>query len=342
MAWYLTQSVYAIQDDPGNNRRLYRTDVYLNASGYNAYGGYSTRVGGSIAGTGFDWGGPSDVSLNNSGQVVATFDAWVYADANGWYGTVYADSWFNGGGGWAPGYITASASTGGFDYDRRPSAPSIGVTRNVDSVTATVGAVSSPAGTPTYYVQRSENGGAWGDQRTGQSVVYSGLTKGTTQQFRTWASNSDGSSGFTYSAVATIPNVPGAPSSITATTPSALSTTISIGTAADGGAGITGYWVQSSVDNGVTWAAAKQMTNLSYTFTGLTPGATYKFRTYAVNEMGSGAYAITPSTFVPAGGRRWTGTQWIPTATFRRWDGTKWVDVTIANRWDGTRWVPLT
>lgn len=206
MAWYLTQDLYPIQDDPGNNRRLYRTDVWLNASGYNAYSGYNTSGGGSVNGYGFSFGGPSDVSLNNSRTVVCTFDIWIYGDANGYNGGVGADSWFNGGGGWAPGYITASASAGGFDYDRKPDAPStVTSVLNADkSITVTSNNVNSPAGTATYYVAYSSNGGStWSAYTTipGNARVYTfnlgSLPMGVNYRFRMYASNSDGSSAAT-------------------------------------------------------------------------------------------------------------------------------------------------
>jgi hypothetical protein len=84
------------------------------------------------------------------------------------------------------------------------------------------------------------------------------------------------------------------------------------------------------------------MTNQSFTYTGLTPGATYRFRTYAVNEMGSGAFATSAPTFVPAGGKKWTGTEWQVTNTAKRWNGAAWVDLTTAKRWNGSAWVDLT
>lgn len=207
MAWYLTQSCYPISDDPGNNRRLYRTDVYLNASGYNAYSGYSTSGGGSLGGNGFSYTGPSAASLNNSSQVVCTFDAWIYGDANGYNGGVGASAWFQGGGGYSPGYLTASASSGGFDWDRKPAAPSsvTTVVNSDKSITVTSNAVSSPAGTATYYISWSSSTdnsswGSWSVYTTipgnGRAYTYGAgtLTPGQYYRFKMYASNSDGSS----------------------------------------------------------------------------------------------------------------------------------------------------
>lgn len=207
MAWWLTQSVYAIGDEPGNNRRRYRTDVYLNwGPGYARYEGYNTSGGGSVDGQGFSWTGPSDGgSYSGAGsQVINTTDFWINGDTNGWHGDVGASAWFNGGGGYAPGYITSSASTGGFDYSRVPAAVT-GVTAvaNVDkSVVVSFSGGASPGGSPalssTYHVSISKNGGAFtGDYTSSGSPITipsSAISPGSNHVFRVWATNqsSDG------------------------------------------------------------------------------------------------------------------------------------------------------
>lgn len=216
MAWYLTQSLYPISDDPGNNRRLYRTDVYLNASGYNAYSGYSTSGGGSVDGQGFSFGGPSSASLSNSGQVVNTTDFWIYGDINGYHGTVSASAWFQGSGGYSPPYITASASSGGFDWNRSPAAVT-GTTATVNtdkSVTVSFSGGASPGGSPgltsTYHVSYSKNGAAFTGDYTGSGspITITGLAPGNNYVFRAWATNgsSDGASSSTDSASVFIPS----------------------------------------------------------------------------------------------------------------------------------------
>jgi len=110
----------------------------------------------------------------------------------------------------------SSASAGtqpALNYDRKPAAPTtVSITLNADkSIFVQSNAVSSPAGTATYYIgQRSSSDGgatwgAWSSYITipsnGRSYTYTAgsLTFGLTYQFRMYASNSDGSSAATTS-----------------------------------------------------------------------------------------------------------------------------------------------
>lgn len=204
---------YIIQSDPGNNRSLVRADVYIDFSGGSATS-YNNTVNLNVNGNTGSWNiGTQSYSGAGARLVVAGFDTWVGHDANGYLGgigfSVSAST-----GGW--GSAGASGGLGGFnDYDRKPSAPgSCTAFLNSDkSVTVNAGSVSSPAGTPTFYVQyaSSTDGGAtygaWTAQNTmsSQAFTYTGLTFGRHYKFRVWASNSDGSSAFTESAALFIP-----------------------------------------------------------------------------------------------------------------------------------------
>lgn len=344
MAWYLTQSVYPISDDPGNNRRLYRTDVYLNASGYNAYSGYTTNGGGSVDGQGFSWSGPSAASLSNSSQVINTSDFWIYGDANGYHGTVNASAWFDGGGGWAPGYITSSASAGGFDWDRSPTTPSYtGITRSADATYFTItytGGVNNSGPTPSYTLQYSTDNSNWTNYTLdANNRVY--LTASNQYYFRLYASNSDGTK-YSTGTYGPYYGIPSAPATITAVR-TKRNITVTAGTpASNGGSAITSYKVQQSTDNGVSWKTAQTMTSQSYTYTYLNAATTYLFRVYAVNAVGNGLPKDTTTGIVmPVGGKRWNGSTFINYPAAKRWSGTAWVDIQTAKKWDGTAWIDL-
>lgn len=298
------------------------------------------------------WG---EVTIDGVAQLIAgptamnQGDIWYYLatrdfthDANGYRGARGGSFRF-----WIDGTTLHQSSAiaptqPALDYDRKPATATFAsITRTVLSIAVVVNTVSSPAGTPTYYVERSENGGAWGDQKTGANVTYSGLALGSTQLFRTWATNSDGTGGTSASGSYSIPNTPSAPT-ITVSAPSGKALTVTAGVSADNGATVTGYFVQASPDNGATWGTAQAMTSRSFSYTALTGGATYKFRVYSTNEMGNSGLTTSASVFIPSGGRRWNGTALIPTTLAKRWTGTAWVDLTIAKRWTGTAWVDLT
>lgn len=105
---------------------------------------------------------------------------------------------------------------------------------------------------------------------------------------------------------------------------------------------ITRYEVERTNNDGVTWSGSVfTMTSQAYTYTSLDGGKNYKFRTRAVNSDGNGAWTESISTFIPAGGRRWTGTAWEPTTVAKRWNGSAWVDLSVAKRWNGSAWVDL-
>lgn len=327
---------YIIQSDPANNRSLVRADSYIDVSG--SASSYNVNVSITINGSTGSWSlGYLSYGSGNH-LVVAGYDVWVGHDANGYLGSIG----FSGGatsGGW--GSASASNSLGGFtDYDRRPASPAISTSRSVDDVTVTLANVSSPAGTATYYCQRSENGGAYGDTKTGQSLAYNNLLAGSTQQFRSYASNSDGTSGYTYSTAVNIPTVPSAPASINVTSVAGLDMTVGISASAGtGGEPITSYTME--YNNGSGWTGSTPVFGNSVTYTNLTPGLNYQFRAYATNAIGNSAYATSATVFLSAGGRRWNGSGWTPTATAKRWTGTVWAPLTTAKRWNGSGWVNL-
>jgi hypothetical protein len=228
------------------------------------------------------------------------------------------------------------------DYSRPPATPSFAsVTRATGSSTlvVTLNTVSDPAGgTITYNVDYNVNNGGFGNSRSQTSNVFSfALSAGNTYQFRVSATGADGTSGLATSPLTyTIPNVPGAPASITVGNPAGRVIRITAGTAAPNNAAVDGYFVQTSSDNGATYGTAVSMgagVSQTYDTPQLAGGLTYKFRVYAHNEMGNSA--ITTSTtgvFVPAGGKRFRGPAEANPGTYQN---TSTASIYRAGQWVG-------
>ena len=137
--------------------------------------------------------------------------------------------------------------------------------------------------------------------------------------------------------------IPGRPSTITTDTPVGLKATVFAGQSVSTPA-ITEYYVSASKDNGATWEAEIPMgLDREYQYVGLSGGKNYLFRVRSFNAIGASAYTILdPAVFVPAGGKRWTGDGFVPTATVKRRVSDGWETVTIAKRWTGNSWEVLT
>lgn len=227
MAWYLSQSLAIEQYDSANNQTLYRTRVYLGATGYNAYsGGYAAAGSGNVDGQNFSWTGPTAAELNNSTVEIYTNTFWVSGSTDtGSRGTISAAATFNGGGGYAPGQISASATAPGFDYDLKPAtAGAVTAVVNADkTITVSVASTASRgystlSPSPTFYLSYSIDGGStWSAEVSGTgtlisgrnfsySQVFSGLTKGKTYIFRAYATNTDGTGGTTTSSSVFLPS----------------------------------------------------------------------------------------------------------------------------------------
>lgn len=133
-------------------------------------------------------------------------------------------------------------------------------------------------------------------------------------------------------------------------TASGKSVTIVSATATAGTLPITKYEYRWSTDD-ATWTAVSPLNTSTPTSTTSVPvfaatgGLTHYFQTRAVSTAdyawGTGAYSASTSLFVSAGGRRWTGSVWTPTATAKRWTGSAWTDLVTAKRWNGSAWVDL-
>jgi hypothetical protein len=305
------------------------------------YDGLSSTARVTINGVNYDQAGPGSMS---QGQTYT----WNYPvsfghNANGERAAIGVSVAFYVNGASFHDGSAGAGTQGALNYDRRPGTPTFStITRTVDAIAVTANTVTSPASTAQYTFTRSENGGSYGDTLTSSSrtTTYSGLTLGSTQNFRVAASNSDGTSGTTTSGTTTVPNVPTAPT-ITTTAPSGRALNVTAGTSANNGATVSGYFVQASMDDGATWGAPISIPSRVYRFEDLAGGTFVKFRVYSTNEMGNSALTTSVSIFIPSGGRRLTDSGFVATGTFTRLTAGGPIPVGIAKRLTADGWVEL-
>lgn len=187
-----------------------------------------------------------------------------------------------------------------------PGAPTSvsGATANSAQINLTWTAPASNGGSSItdYLVQySSDNGVTWetftatASSATSKNVT--GLSASTSYIFRVAAKNSVGYGPFSSnsSSVTTSsgPTVPETPTALSAGSPTTTSLQLSwTAPGNNGGAAITGYFVQFSSDNGMTWDTATVSTSSNpYSVTGLTASTSYIFRVAAINSVGTGPFS---------------------------------------------------
>lgn len=204
----LTLDIYETTD-AANNVSHIRGILTLSHSGSGSpFNNSGSSASMTIAGNNFYWSGGYNLPGNSS---LTLLDNTVYNighNANG-EGSVSVSGSFSGQGNFPIGSGSTSGTYTMANFDRKPDAPtSVTSTLNADkSITVTSNAVSSPAGTATYYVSYSSNGGStWSSYTTipsnARSYTYAlgTLPMGQNYRFRMYATNSDGTSGtFTQS-----------------------------------------------------------------------------------------------------------------------------------------------
>ena len=324
--------------DQANNRTLIRIQIGIfdNNASYGGYGTGSWSI--SLMGVGR---ASSSVSYDFAGGGpgwVWSGDFWVGHDGNG-YQNIYGSASFSG-----ESPVGSATASGNFviDYTHTPgapSAPTLARTSDGTSITVTSAIPSSFTTITDYNYRHSTDGSNWSAAQamgTGRVSTFTGVPT-QTYSFQTRAF-ADGVWG-AWSATASIVGIPSAPASITATR-TARNVTVVAGTST--GSGIIGYFTQYSTDAGATWSAEQAMTEQAYTFSNLPAALSYVFRVYTKNTIGSSDFTTSEPVFVPAGGRRWNGTDWVSSTTAKRWDGSAWIDLTIAKRWNGSAWNDLT
>ena len=336
--------------DEANNRSYVRAwvDLYWNNSSSWSYGSSNTWGSVTIGGETINFGGPKSGGGSGSGSTRLYTSGWKlfnHDSVSGYRGAVGTSGYFSGDylGSFSPYDLSAGGPTfGAIDYDRRPATPSFAsVTRSGTSYTVTVNATSSPAGTPTYYVERSENGGGYGSRQgsTGRTFTFNGCAVGSSQVFRVEASNGDGWSGWGYTGTYIVPNVPSAPASVSlSTVGTTIKLTVGASTSNGGDTGTPSYKYRYSTDGGSTWSSFASITaGVETQLTNLTPGLTYTFQAYATNSVGDST-AATGSVLLVVGGKIHNGTDWVVNRTARLYDfGTNaWRDLSTAQIHDGT------
>ncbi len=152
-----------------------------------------------------------------------------------------------------------------------------------------------------YVVQyQTSTGGTWTTFADGTSTaanaVVTGLTNGTSYDFRVAAVNNTGQGDYSATATAIPLGAPGAPTIGTATRGDSSATVTFTAPADNGGSAITNYVVTSS-PGGKTGTG----TTSSITITGLTNGTAYTFTVHAVNSVGSGPESGSSNSVTPAG-----------------------------------------
>ena len=138
----------------------------------------------------------------------------------------------------------------------------------------------------------------------------------------------------------------GAPSSVTATFTAGVGINVTWGASTSYKTPVTYYISYASSSNGGStfgsWSSEVTTTNLSYLYSSLTAGLTYKFRVRAYNgyDSYSGYTETAAPVFLASGGKRYTTSNtWVQNTTDKRWNGSAWVNKTINRRYNGTAWV---
>lgn len=165
-------------------------------------------------------------------------------------------------------------------------------------------------------LERTSNGGAtWtvvSSTIAGTATSYSdsGLTSGTTYQYRVKASNACGASGYAMSNAVTLGSggcgaAPSAPSALSASAVSASQVNLSWTDNQGAGANAeTGFTVERSSNGGSSWSvvsAAVAANAVNYSDTTVSAGTSYHYRVKAQNGCGSSTYATFGPVTTPSG-----------------------------------------
>ncbi|MDP9221023.1 MAG: DUF4082 domain-containing protein, partial [Actinomycetota bacterium] len=157
------------------------------------------------------------------------------------------------------------------------------------------------AGESGYRIERSADGSTgWASAGTVAANVTvwsdSGLTPATTYFYRVIATNAAGDAApSNVLALTTLPNPPGTPTGLTASTVSTSRIDLSWTATPDA----TGYRLERSLDGSTAWSQIAQQAVTSYSDTGLAPGTTYYYRVVATNAGGDSPPSAVASAATP-------------------------------------------
>ncbi|MDB4882252.1 MAG: fibronectin type protein, partial [Gemmatimonadetes bacterium] len=204
------------------------------------------------------------------------------------------------------------------------SSPSSGTPRTVPGAPTSLAAVGgitnaaltwtapvSDGGSPItdYLVEYSTNGTTWSTfshpLSTATAITVTGLTNGTTYQFRVSAVNAAGT-GLASATAAATPGTPGPPTAVTIAFNQQSATALDglfswTAPASNGGSAITDYVIEYKTSSTSSWTIFPHVasTTTSATVPGLLPSTTYNVRISAKNSAGIGApSAIATATTV--------------------------------------------
>ena len=184
-----------------------------------------------------------------------------------------------------------------------PDSPEVTATPGNRQVTLTWPAPGAGGSAITDYViqYKASTGSTWSTlvdgTSTTRSAAVTGLTNGTSFDFRVASTNVVGTSGYSATVSATPRTTPDAPTAVTAVTGDGQITLTWTAAVDNGGAAVTDFSVQYMASGGYSWTSVTRTasTTASQVVTGLANGTSYVFRVAAINAAGTGTYATAVS-----------------------------------------------
>ena len=195
-----------------------------------------------------------------------------------------------------------------------PGVPTgVTATSSIGQATISFSAPSSTGGSAILYYTAIDNTNTFSATSTGSPITVTGLTAGAAYTFTITATNVAGTSASsTASNSVTVPTIPNAPASLSATPGNAQVGLSWSAPSSTGGSAITNYAIYYQLTSTSTWQQSGLVPGASTTATvsgvGLINGTSYNFEVYAINAVGtstspSNIVSSTPSTIpgVPTG-----------------------------------------